>query len=337
MTTGDSSEDRYTQALTRFAGAGDLRMARSVWDSMQQRGVEPTAEHLQLMVKAHLERRDLAGAEEFLSVLRARGVEPDLETRWDIAVATGRSGKTGAALGLLDQLHEQGEEPGPRHAAGVLAVYLNADRYPAARAILRRMAALGLKAPAGDYQRLLDDCLERRAIKDARTVIDLMIESGAPPSPAQVASVAGMMARAGHPDRAKALLALAAEAGVDTDPSVRTELLLAYAKAGDPAAARTTLEEMRGAGIEPNSFHHNAVLQAQVAVGDADAAWDIALELADRGRIPSGGQPRGALRRRAGEGPHRTCLRCHRLDAHAGGARSTGEGRRDHRAPPQGR
>ena len=56
----------------------------------------------------------------------------------------------------LDQLHEEGEEPGPKHAPAVLGIYLNAGRYPAARAILRRMASHGQAAQPSDHQRLLE-------------------------------------------------------------------------------------------------------------------------------------------------------------------------------------
>jgi hypothetical protein len=53
-----------------------------------------------------------------------------------------------------------------------------------------------------DYARLWHDCLERRAIKDTRTVVDLMLQVGRAPAPKLATELVAMIARAGHTDRA---------------------------------------------------------------------------------------------------------------------------------------
>src|SRR5690606_26609429 len=121
----------------------------------------------------HLDARDLAGARQILDAMRAAGVEASAGTRWDVAIATGRAGRTDDALKMLDDLHQEGAEPDAVHAPAVLQIYLAAGRYPAARAVVRQMSQRGQPAADGDYERLLRDCLDRRAIKDTRTLVDL--------------------------------------------------------------------------------------------------------------------------------------------------------------------
>jgi len=278
--------DKYGDALRRFSG--DLRMSQQVFASMEQRQVPIEPHHWQLLLRAHLDGRDLAGARQVVERMRAAGVDVDSSTRWQVAVATGHAGQADAALTQLDQLHGEGVEPPAEQAAGVLSIYLAAARYPAARAVVRQMAQRGQAAGDADYERLLRDCLDRRAIKDTRSLIDLMVKVGRAPAPKLATDLIAMIARAGHTQRALDLLTLLQGAGVAFPGDVHTELLLAHAKAGNAAAAEASLEDMRADGTQPTSFHRNAVLQAYLAGEDIDGAWAAALGLADDGRIPSG-------------------------------------------------
>lgn len=289
----DPEVARYTDAMRRFSG--DLRMTKQVFASMEQRGVSIGAVHWQLLLAAHLDTRDLPGAHQVLERMRAAGVEVPASTRWDLALATARSGRTDQAIALLDALHADGLDPDERHAPGVLAIYLATGRMPAARAVLRQMAQRGQAAGDAEYDRLLRDCLDRRAIKDTRTIVDLMLQVGRAPSPRMATQLVAMIARAGHTDRARELLDRLSSAGVSLPGDVHTELFLAHAKAGDIEAAQGALDAMRAGGTEPTSFHRNTVLSARLAAGDVDGAWADALSLTADGRIPSGENLEGLL------------------------------------------
>ena len=280
------ADDKYIEAMRRFSG--DLRMTRQVFESMVQRDAPVTESHWRLLLSAHLDARDLVGAREVVERMRTAGIEPDASVRWDLVVATSRSGRTDEALQLLDQLHGEGLEPPADHAAAVLGIYVTGGRFPAARAVLRQMARRGQPATANDYERILEDCLQRRAIKDTRAVVDLMLEVNRAPAPDRASQLVAMMARAGHTERAHSLLERFRDAGVAVPGDVRTDLVVAHARAGDAAAAEGELAAMRAAGVEPTSFHHNAVLQARLASGDVEGAWAGALELSNAGRIPTG-------------------------------------------------
>ena len=52
----DAPTDKYTTALRRFAGAGDVKMARSVVSSMEQREVAVEPHHLELLLEANAEK-----------------------------------------------------------------------------------------------------------------------------------------------------------------------------------------------------------------------------------------------------------------------------------------
>ncbi len=288
-----SGSDRYTEALRRFSG--DLRMTQQVFQSMRDRDVPIEERHYRLVLKAHLDGRDLQGARTILAEMQAAGIDVDAAVRWDLAIAAGRAGRTDEALALLDELHGEGLEPDPDRAPGVLAIYLSARRFPAARAIIRQMAQRGQAAADADYVRLLRDCLQRRAIKDTRTVIDLMLQVGRTPDPRLATELIAMIARAGHAERAIDLMDRLTAAGVELPGDVHTELLLAHATAGDAAAAEAGLRAMREAGVEPNSFHRNAVLRARIASEDVDGAWKLATELAADGCIPSGENLEGLI------------------------------------------
>lgn len=278
-------EDRYTEALRRFSG--DLRMTRQVWQSMVDREVELHEGHYRLLLTAHLDGRDLDGARRVMEQMSAAGFAPDASVRWQVALATGRAGRAAEAAALLDQLREDGIEPPDHMLPSVFSVELAAGRLPAARAMLRRMAARGQSAQPAEYKALLADILDRRAIKDGKALFEAMLAAGHHPSTREVEQVVGMMARAGHTDRAEQLLALLAEKDVRIPADARNEIVLGWAKAGDVDKTRTALAEVEDAGGTSTSHHHNALLTAVIAAGDVDAAWQQAAHLADRA-IPSG-------------------------------------------------
>ena len=153
--------------------------------------------------------------------------------------------------------------------------------------MLRRMAARGQSAQPAEYKALLADILDRRAIKDGKALFEAMLAAGHHPSTREVEQVVGMMARAGHTDRAEQLLALLAEKDVRIPADARNEIVLGWAKAGDVDKTRTALAEVEDAGGTSTSHHHNALLTAVIAAGNVDAAWQQAAHLADRA-IPSG-------------------------------------------------
>jgi pentatricopeptide repeat protein len=131
-----AADDKYLDAMRRFSG--DLRMVQQVFTSMQQREVTAEEPHYRLLLKAYLDARDLAGARRILDEMRQAGHDVDTGVRWDLAIATGRAGRTDEALAMLDQLHEEGVSPDPAHASQVLGIYLAAGRHPAARAVSAR-------------------------------------------------------------------------------------------------------------------------------------------------------------------------------------------------------
>ncbi len=80
--------DKYLEALRRFSDAGDLQMTRSVVSSMEQREIELTEEHLQLLLRANLKGRDPAGAKAVIARLTAGGHAIPNDVRYDLAIAT---------------------------------------------------------------------------------------------------------------------------------------------------------------------------------------------------------------------------------------------------------
>lgn len=285
---GSSERDKYAEALRRFADAGDTRLARSVYDSMRQRDVPVGEHHYRLLLKAYTDRRDVAGAREILQAMTAAGYEADPDVRYDMAVATARAGRGAEALRILDELHEARVEPPVRHGPAVLHLYLSAGRFAAARSVVRRMVDAGMTIRSADWQRLLADVLERRAINDARSLVELMQRAGTPPSRDQVSRLVTMMARANHPDRAGAMVELARSAGSDVDPAVRAEILLAHARRGEVEAASEQVARMQAEGVATTSYHDNAMLEARIAGEDLTGAWREAEALFDRARIPTG-------------------------------------------------
>ncbi|MEX0834532.1 MAG: hypothetical protein WD010_00455, partial [Nitriliruptor sp.] len=216
---------RYTEALQRFSG--DLRMSQQVFNSMVDRGIEVQPIHRQLLLQAYLAARDLEGARRLIAEMTAAGHPPDPSIRWDMAITAARGGRTDAALAALDELHDEGSAPDAGRAPAVLSIYIAAGRFPAARAVLRGMASRDQRATDAEYVQLLRDCLDRRAIKDTRSIIDLMIMAGASPNPRLASDLVTMVARAGHTDRAIELLDRLTSAGVALPGEVLTERRLA--------------------------------------------------------------------------------------------------------------
>ncbi len=286
-------DDRYVEALRRFSG--DLRMARQVFDSMIQRDVEIRPEHWRLYLDAHLDHRDVGGAREVIARMQDAGVDAPQDARWRLAIAASRAGQLDAALELLDELHQQGAQPDVEHAPAVLSVYVAAARFAAARSVLRRMASHGIAASDDDYARLLEDCLQRRAIKDTLSVVALMIDVGRPPQARRAAALVTMMARAGQPDRGRELAEMLRAAHIELSAGVDDELLLAYAKAGDTEQAQAVLDTITARGAAPSSLHHNALLQARLAANDAVGAWESVRRLTADGCIPTGANLEGLL------------------------------------------
>lgn len=276
-------EDAYAEALRRFSG--DLRLMEQVVDSMHQRGVELGASHLGLLLDAYLEARDLARAEDALARLEALGVTIAPERRYGLVLASARAGRSAAALAILDRLDADRVTPGAEHAPSVLGLLLDAGRFPAARSLVRRMAARGVRALPADYQRLLVDCLRRRAVNDTFVVVDAMLGAGVLPDARLAGELVTALARSGHGPRADELVDRFAGAGVRLPATAVERLAAAHAAAGDGARAEALLAASGGA---LTSHHRNLLLSARIAAGELDAAWAEALALADHGQVPTG-------------------------------------------------
>lgn len=280
--------DKYLEALRRFAEAGDLQMARSVVGSMEQRGVEVGAPHLELLLTANLTGRDPAGARAIVARMRDAGIEVDGGVRHDLAIAAARAGRLADAVGELDALHEEGVKPTSAQLPELLSIHVRAKRFSAARAVLRRLAGEGRGARPADYEALIADLHERKAINDTEAQVEQMLRVGAPPTAAQGRGLVTMVAEAGHPGRASALLDTLWTGDVEVDVQVLSDILDAHARAGDAEAVAATVERMAEVGAEPNSFHRNAMLGARLAAEDADGAWAMVDDMLESGRIPTG-------------------------------------------------
>ena len=198
--------DKYLEALRRFADAGDLQMARSVVSSMEQRDVPVTTDHLELLLQANLRGRDPAGARAVVERMRAAGMEVDGGVRHDLAIAQARAGRLADAVAELDRLHSEGVQPTAAQLPELLSIHVRARRFPAARAVLRRLGQEGRAARPSDYEALIADLLERKAINDTEQQVALMLEVGSPPTAEQGRALVAMVAEAGHPARAAGLL-----------------------------------------------------------------------------------------------------------------------------------
>lgn len=285
--------DKYTEALRRFSG--DLRMTKQVFESMQERGVEVREHQWRLLLQAHLDGRDLAGARDIMDRMRAAGIEPGPATQWDVVVAMGRSGRTEEAMALVRQLEKAAVRPRPDHGRGLLRLFLAADEFGRAKQALRQMVDHGQEPEAEQYTRLVEDCLRRRAINDTEDLVDLMIAAGTPPSHEQACELVAMMASAGHPDRAARLRDRLREVDVEVDSDTHVELLSAFAETGDPEGAESVLRTIRSNGGRITSFHTNAMLRSRLQADEHEAAWETATEMADAGRVPSGRNLDGLL------------------------------------------
>ncbi len=279
-----AANDRYLEAMRRFTS--DLRMIQQVWQSMVDREVPLERHHWELLLKAHLDGRDLATARSIIDQMRAAGLEPAPEVRWQLAIASGRAGRSAEAIAQLDALREEGAHPPDALLPTVFSVELAAGRLQVARAHLRQMAQRKLAARPDEYQVLLTDVLSRRAIKDARALLLAMVAGGHAPSASDIDRVAEMMARAGHPDRAEALLDELHEAGVAVPGDARTHIAMGWARKGDIDHTAAALDAATAAGGTPSSHHRNALLAAVIGAGDVQAAWRTAMTLGEA--IPSG-------------------------------------------------
>ena len=279
-------EDSYVDALRRFAG--DLRLMEQVVATMEQRGVELRATHLGLLLESYLGERRLADAQRCLDRLQAVGgrIEPDL--RWRLALASARAGQHRAAIALLDALNEEREDPGPERSAAVLTIYVDAGRLPAARSLVRRMAARSIAARPEDIERLLEDCITRRAVKDTLALVDASLALGHAPADDLVARLVAMLARGPQPERADELVARLVAADRPVPTAATVEMLLAHARAGDLARALADADELVARGVTPSAHHRNLLLAAALTAGDHAAAWAQAAILADEGHIPTG-------------------------------------------------
>lgn len=276
-------EDRYSQALQRFSG--DLRMARQVWQSMGQRGVERGPRHYRLYLEAHLAANELDAASSLLDEMTAQGIEGDAGVTWQIALAGARTGDAGA-LARLDELARTTPIP-DRLLPRVLGVRVRSGNLGEARSLLHKMSRAGVVGAEADYRPLLDDVMERKAIRDAESFVTHLIAVGAGPSPQTATNLVEMMALAGHPDRGEQLLATLVDGGVDVDHRARAALVDGYVRQADLRHTRAAMDALAAAGGTVTSHHRNQVLAVVVDQGDLPRAWVEAIALSDD-CIPTG-------------------------------------------------
>lgn len=276
---------RYLDAMRRFSG--DARMVAQVFASLSQRGVTPTADHWQLLLDAHIGSGDVDAAETTLSQMAAAGVTVSDTQLFDLGVTFFRRGETARAIAQFDGLHQRGARPGARHAPAVFNAFLQAQRFPAARAVLRDMAQRGETVPRESYTQLLRDALKRRAVKDTEALLATMLTAGVTPEQSLASELAIMVCQAADPDRAGKLVAQLLDAGVTFTSSVYATILRAHIGQKNYAGIVDWIAVLTQHRIALSSYGFNALLSARLATGDTDGAWDALCRLWDEGMLAS--------------------------------------------------
>lgn len=275
--------DRYSAALRRFSG--DLRMARQVWRSMDERDVERHPVHHRLYLDALLAANEVDAASAHLEAMQAAGIPTDDAITWRLALARARSGVAGASE-QLDELARTTPPP-PSVLPRLFGIQVRAGRLGPAKATMRRMSTEGVRASDDEYRPLLHDIMERNAIKDAEALVEHLLAVDAPPSQTTAANLVTMMAESGHPDRGEQLAETLVSGGVTVRPEAHEAIVDGWANANDLRATRRAISQLQEAGGEPNSHHRNLVLATIAGHGDLEGAWQEALDMLDVG-IPSG-------------------------------------------------
>jgi len=277
---------RYLDAMRRFSG--DARMVTQVFASLSQRGVTPTADHWQLLLEAHVSAGDVDAAETTLAEMAAAGVTVSDTQLFDLGVTFFRRGEIARAIAQFDGLHQRGARPGSRHAPAVFNAFLHAERFPAARAVLRDMAQRGETVPRESYTQLLRDALNRRAVKDTEALVTTMLTAGVTPDRPLASDLAIMVCQAADPRRACTLVTQLLDAGVTFTPSVYATILRGLVTKKDHAGVVDYLAALTRYGIPASSYAINALLSACLATGDTDGAWDALCRLWDEGMLATG-------------------------------------------------
>lgn len=262
---------RYLDAMRRFSG--DTRMVAQVFASLVQRGVTPTADHWRLLLDAHIGSGDIHAAETTVAQMIASGIPISDAHLFDLGVIFFRRGETGRAITQFDRLHQSGVRPGPRHASAVFNAFLQGQRFPAARAVLRGMAQRGETVPQDSYTPLLADALKRRAVKDTEALINTMLACGIVPEQRLASDLVTMVCQATDPRRAFILVTQLLDANVTFAPSVYATIVRAHVAQHDHAGVIDCVTTLTLHDVALSSYVLNALITAKLASGDMDGAW----------------------------------------------------------------
>lgn len=277
---------RYLDAMRRFSG--DAHMVAQVFDSMSQRGFTPAAEHWQLLLDAHLSAGDIDTAEATVAKMVATGVTISDTQLFDLGVTFFRRGEVSRAITQFDRLHQRGARPGPRHAPAVFNAFLQAQRFPAARAVLRDMAQRGETVPQASYTQLLRDALKRRAVKDTEALIATMLASSVTPDQRIASELAIMVCQAADPGRALALVTQLLDANVSFTPAVYAAVLRGHVLQQDHEGVIACVAAFGRYGVPLSSYALNALVGARLATGDSQGAFEALSQLWDSAMTATG-------------------------------------------------
>mmetsp|Transcript_43187 Transcript_43187/g.169109 ORF Transcript_43187/g.169109 Transcript_43187/m.169109 type:complete len:456 (-) Transcript_43187:189-1556(-) len=239
-------EKTYEVLIDVLAKAGELKQAEEIYREVLARGIKPTRDMFQSIIKACGKYRALDNAFELHEQMVLSGINPNAATFNALMNGCRLAGDVSRILQVIDMMWSSGIAP-----------------------------------DVVSYSSLVDAYGRIGRVEDAFATVDDMIAHGVEPNIVTFTHLINAAVRAGHIDAAYKVLELMKEKDMQPNVFTYSALINGLAKRGEYDRAMDLMEQMRSRGIHPTAVTYATLLKSATRLYDEDKTRSIVRMLED--------------------------------------------------------
>eukprot|EP00850_Spirogloea_muscicola_P023260 SM000342S12976 [mRNA] locus=s342:58271:70155:- [translate_table: standard] len=298
----------YGLLVTALARQGDKHSARSHFEAMRARGIEPDAyiytssaplsnypnlnmvADLDLeepgLVHAYAKAGDVRGAEACARDMVDDGLALRESTYSTLILAHGRANDLMAADNTFLRMKAQGIRPSAVLYSNIISVQCKGGNMRRAEELLAEMQWDGLDPPLAIYNAIMDGYAQAVQLDQCLLTLSRIQQAGYELNIVTYGCLINLHVNRGDMEAAHQMLEKMVMAGIKPKQRICSMLLAGFAKS-NPTEAFSMFSEMVSWGVEPDVVMYNSLVSAACYQGDVDHAIALLSVMRQRNISPS--------------------------------------------------
>ncbi|XP_042507827.1 pentatricopeptide repeat-containing protein At3g12770-like [Macadamia integrifolia] len=265
--------------IDMYAKCRDLRSAKCVFDSMQEKDVVSWT----ALVSAFMDEGLLVEARDTFDSMQFNGVKPDLISWNSLVSGFAQNGEIDGALQLLEEMKEKGFKPGVSSWNGVISGCKENGYHEDALDVFHEMLWSFEELNAITIASVLPACAGLKDLDLGQGIHAYALKCGLSGNIFVGGSLIDMYSKSDRTDYAERVFM-----GIKTkNPAVWNGMIAAYVNEGKMQAASELLHLMQIEGSKPDMITYNTILAGYARKGQRYEAFKFLLEMGQKGLKPN--------------------------------------------------